>query len=281
MRSLSSLRPRKTGGFTLIELLVVIGIISILISILLPALNQAKRKAQAVACMSNEKQIYNAMLMFAQDNKGHLPRPYGVGQLALDSSGNQTPYGKVCAWADFKANASGCADLRDDASPMFKYIPGRSAREQILMCPGDTGEALNGHPRDPLNPRNFSYSFNARIQRAEPSVPLTGIRLGTVKSASERVLIFEELAPNDTWCIMAEHIDDIPSGRHGINLRGNARSNPNSKDYNYAGRGNYCFFDGHVEPLAPKQMVGPRTAGGNPFFYGPLTSEPGERPIPF
>ena len=48
---------------------------------------------------------------------------------------------------------------------------------------------------------------------------------------------------------MGEHIDDIPSGRHGINLRGNARNNPNIKDYNYAGRGNYCFFDGHVEAV--------------------------------
>jgi prepilin-type processing-associated H-X9-DG protein len=266
-----------------VELLVVIGIIAILISVLLPALNQAKRKAQAVACMSNERQIYQAMMMFAQDNKGNLPRPYGVGQLALDASGNPTPFGKVCAWADLKANASGCADLRDEASPMFKYIPGRTSREQIVMCPGDTGEALNGHPRDPDNPRNFSYSFNARIQRDESKspVPLTGIRLGTVQRAAERVMIFEELAPNDTWCIMGENIDDIPSGRHGINMRSNARLNPNSRDYMNAGRGNYCFFDGHVEPLAPRQMVGPRTAGGNPYFYGPLTADPTERGLPF
>src|SRR5687767_2469807 len=69
-------------GFTLVELLVVIGIIAVLISILLPSLNQARRKAQAVQCGSNMRQVYQAMLMFAQDNKQHLPRPYLVGELA-------------------------------------------------------------------------------------------------------------------------------------------------------------------------------------------------------
>src|SRR5450432_2293196 len=75
----SSIRIRQRQGFTLIELLVVIAIIAILAAILFPVFAQAREKARQITCVSNEKQIDLAVMMYAQDYDETYPIAWGLG----------------------------------------------------------------------------------------------------------------------------------------------------------------------------------------------------------
>src|SRR4051794_10092785 len=73
---MSPYHPRqKTGcdAFTLVELLVVIGIIAVLISALLPALNRARQAANSIDCQARLRQMGQALQIYAVNNKGVVP----------------------------------------------------------------------------------------------------------------------------------------------------------------------------------------------------------------
>jgi prepilin-type N-terminal cleavage/methylation domain-containing protein len=65
-----SSRARHRGGFTLIELLVVISIVAVLSAVLTPTVATAKEKGRRARCMSNIRQVYLAMFLYANDHEG-------------------------------------------------------------------------------------------------------------------------------------------------------------------------------------------------------------------
>jgi len=67
-------RAKHPHGFTLVELLVVIAVIALLLSLLLPALAGARQQAQTVKCATQLRQLGTALSMYANSNKGWLPK---------------------------------------------------------------------------------------------------------------------------------------------------------------------------------------------------------------
>lgn len=245
-------------AFTLVELLVVVGIIAILVAILLPALNKARSRAWAVQCASNMRQIYTYCVLFANEHGGVLPRPSGVNEPATSD-----PNDNVC-WG---SKGPGVADL--DRGVLWRYLPSGETRKALIWCPADTSERAALAGQILRVDRNFSYSFHAHIRVVRPGRRPTSIRLHSVVRPAEKIMVFEEMAPNDAYCLnpdIAQH-GDLPSARHGADRTLNTFRARDDHAYLTNGRGNYVFFDGHVEPLAPGDII------GHPKRYRPLTAD--------
>lgn len=122
--STSHLSGRRDAGFTLIELLTVIAIIGILAAIIVPTVGAVRASAKTAGCASNLRQIGMAMNLYANENKGSLPKVINRDGLSPSTTWMQkiAPFvsvdSQVGAAADGKARAAGVL-----LCPAFEYDP--------------------------------------------------------------------------------------------------------------------------------------------------------------
>lgn len=149
---------RSSHRFTLIELLVVIAIIAVLASLLLPALRRGRDSAVRTACMSNQRQLHLASVMFATDNDNWLPYSRFWGD--SDTGGTQVGYNNLYLagnWYSVTHDTSGTYEYDTRApqgstlAPYFDIDPANPASDAVInnvsgMGPDGTFTGPTGFP---------------------------------------------------------------------------------------------------------------------------------------
>ena len=143
---------RDTKGFTLIELLVVIAIIGILASMLRPTLQKARERARQIRCMTNQKQIYVAMVEYAADYDDYIVPFYnGVNYTWEDLLKTYTKGGKE-GYTGYRQRADGSYVFFEY---MLFFCPTRHAMGHQFSMNGyyTTYTANNNVMGDPMKPK--------------------------------------------------------------------------------------------------------------------------------
>src|SRR5580704_18968124 len=147
---------RWPEAFTLIELLVVIAIIAILAGLLLPSLAAAKKKAQGIQCLANEKQLTLAWKMYVEDNQGNFPMNADESHQTTNSWCDG-----VLSWAVNNTDNTNTSEVEN--SMLAPYC---AAQIRIYKCPADIWLCQEGGI---LMPRVRSVSMNGYIGK-DPAI---------------------------------------------------------------------------------------------------------------
>lgn len=246
-------RKRKPArrAFTLIELLVVVAIIAILAAILFPVFAQAREAARKTACLSNLKQLGNALMMYTQDydemfHKGSnivSPGEYGFG-----------PHNDIDGWAEW---------------PWYygPYIRNVS----VFDCPSSpdgTGD-LTGVNWG--NDGNYGYNYSG-LSRDEGTPARS---LAEIQEPSDVFVFFDSgdtqvRAGDNNWAGLLEELD------LNLNCDVNQVSRYSKEGaFRHAGRVNVTFADGHAKSLDWSKFLTRNADHVAPWMIGWQDCNPG------
>lgn len=220
----------RTRGFTLVELLVVVAIVSLLVSLLLPALARARDSAKTVVCLSNMRQMAIGTVMYTHDNHDFLP---SVGM----SHGSH---------------------MVDEQGSWFRLLEKYCKTSEIYRCPCDRSpwwdQPLPGGTRYRKVGFATNYYVSGKYDEDPEGEYLQLNHLAKIELPARTIFAVELSEASDTslgdhyWEFGAAdhiHVDEwtaAPDPRTGIPPRQVALDRHN-------GRANYTFLDGRADTL--------------------------------
>jgi len=234
----------KKRAFTLIELLVVIAIIAILAAILFPVFAQAREKARQASCLSNQKQIGLAFVMYEQDYDELFPASTYFPGISLYYSA-----------IDPSQNGQ-------QINTMMLVVPYLKSHH-VWACPS------NPYNNKPMNYGNTvdafcSYALNMQVfDSVYYGAPHTS---GFIDKPANKIMLAESVA-------YAFGSGPPPNG-NGAGSTSLGWSYWTSNDQNgfpteafchRTGTMNVAFCDGHAKAVTPEAMAG---ANGQPNMWG-------------
>jgi prepilin-type N-terminal cleavage/methylation domain-containing protein/prepilin-type processing-associated H-X9-DG protein len=281
----------KRKGFTLIELLVVIAIIAILAAILFPVFAQAREKARAISCASNEKQLALAVIMYEQDADENFPvNPVPVapnfdfGQTWMNGVQSYVKSFGVFTCPDDPDLAQDGLDtaagvhFNNFSGPSFSYVANGIIGYDWKNTPN--GWRLDGVINGGLNWINDNSSGNTKPRSlAQVNFPASTILLCERYTAPVDASPAPMAGASAPWDnVLNGHGGDENGAACAGGLPGSGACSVNTGapayttngvgggliPYSHSGRSNFAFTDGHVKAMIPYATL---TIPGNQGGY--------------